>query len=282
MLQHLILQIVLIVQGIGAASGIVSDGHFIYLISDDDTRLFITDQRTKQTTKVDLIPSMAGIKMTKKNKPDFEALTKEGAYIYALGSGSKINRNDFIAYHLPTEKVTRYSTDELFQSMMQLSGIPSDEFNIEGMTSDGEKSYFLNRGNGASGMNGLFIVQSPLKSLMESPSEMKYVPIPLPVFGDFTTGFSDGVVVDGMLFFTATVEESKDVIDDGKINGSYIGRLNLTNFQVEEFVQISKDQKIEGITLLKQTAQAYTFLLCADNDDKAIETNVFQVDVQKK
>lgn len=281
MLQHFILKIVLIVQGLGAASGIVSDGHLVYLISDDNTHLFITDKRTKQTTKVDLIPELSGEVMTKKNKPDFEALALEADFLYALGSGSKVNRDDFVVYHIPTQKFTRQSSSHLFQQMIELSGIPQKEFNIEGLASDGEKSYFLNRGNGASGINGLFIVDSPLHQVMKSPGKLSFVTVPLPEKGGFSMGFSDGIVVRNQLFFTATVEENTDVVADGKIGGSFFGRYDLTTFQLQELVQISDKQKIEGITLLSESADEFVFLLCEDNDDHATESKVYEVTIKK-
>jgi hypothetical protein len=270
---HLILKVLIVINGLGAASGLVVDKKHVYAVADNDAHLYIYNVKKNKVEKVDLHPEVKSKEINKKDKPDFESITRHGDYLYILGSGSKDNRFDLISYNLNSKKVKSGNYKFLYDYFLESANFSKKDFNIEGIITDGNCTYFFNRGNGPTGMNGIFIVSGSLENLQKD--KIQFNKIDLPELNGETTTFSDAILVDGKVLFTATVESTSTTQYDGKIKGSIIGELDLNMMKVNRWEKISDVRKIEGLALYKKSKKKYTLYLCEDNDDDNQNANIF-------
>ncbi|HJD87470.1 MAG TPA: hypothetical protein K8W08_08460 [Empedobacter falsenii] len=277
---HFILKILIVINGLGAASGLVVDKRYVYTISDDDPHLFIYDKKKKEVEKINLNPEVKSEGSHKKDKPDFEAITKYNDHLYILGSGSKENRFDLISYNLKTKQVENETYRHLFEKFLSVSKLSKKDFNIEGIITDGHCTYFFNRGNGPAAANGIYRVRGALNDLKNKPID--YYPITLPKLNNEITTFSDAIMVDGKILFTATVESKSTTQFNGEIKGSIIGELDLAIMEVIRWQKISDDKKIEGLALYKESRKNYTLYLCEDNDDDSKNASIYIYKYQKE
>lgn len=277
---HFILKILIVINGLGAASGLVVDKRYVYTISDDNPHLFVYDKKKKEVEKINLNPEVKSEGSLKKDKPDFEAITKYKDHLYILGSGSKENRFDLISYNLKTKQVENKTYRDLFEKFLSVSKLSKKDFNIEGIITDGHCTYFFNRGNGPAAANGIYRVGGALNDLKNKPID--YFPITLPKLNNEITTFSDAIMVDGKILFTATVESKSTTQFNGEIKGSIIGELDLAIMEVTRWKKISDDKKIEGLALYKESRKNYTLYLCEDNDDDSKNASIYIYKYQKE
>ncbi|MFV0199035.1 hypothetical protein OBK01_12600 [Empedobacter falsenii] len=277
---HFILKILIVINGLGAASGLVVDKRYVYTISDDNPHLFVYDKKKKEVEKINLNPEVKSEGSHKKDKPDFEAITKYKDHLYILGSGSKENRFDLISYNLKTKQVENETYRDLFEKFLSVSKLSKKDFNIEGIITDGHCTYFFNRGNGPAAANGIYRVGGALNDLKNKPID--YYPITLPKLNNEITTFSDAIMVDGKILFTATVESKSTTQFNGEIKGSIIGELDLAIMEVTRWQKISDDKKIEGLALYKESRKNYTLYLCEDNDDDSKNASIYIYKYQKE
>lgn len=277
---HFILKILIVINGLGAASGLVVDKRYVYTISDDNPHLFVYDKKKKEVEKINLNPEVKSEGSHKKDKPDFEAITKYKDHLYILGSGSKENRFDLISYNLKTKQVENKTYRDLFEKFLSVSKLSKKDFNIEGIITDGHCTYFFNRGNGPAAANGIYRVRGALNDLKNKPID--YFPITLPKLNNEITTFSDAIMVDGKILFTATVESKSTTQFNGEIKGSIIGELDLAIMEVTRWQKISDDKKIEGLALYKESRKNYTLYLCEDNDDDSKNASIYIYKYQKE
>jgi len=279
MFQFLILKLFILINGLGAASGIVYNKQNIYVVSDDLTYLFQYNLKTQQQSKYAFNTILQADKMTKKNKLDFESLTLAHGNLLALGSGSKENRNELHSFNLKTKEVARYNVSDTYNELKKRFNISNNDFNIEGFIYHKGKTYLFNRGNGKSNLNGVFIFEGlpHYTKLLKT----EFVTIQLPRIKNNLTTFSDAIIVNNKIIFTATIETKSTVVKDGEVKESILGTINLKDFKVDNYHVIAESQKIEGITLLKKSSKGYVFLVCEDNDDDSTEANIYKINVSK-
>ncbi|WP_312554268.1 DUF6929 family protein [Empedobacter brevis] len=277
---NFILKVLIVINGLGAASGLVVDKHHVYTISDDDAHLYIYNKKKKEVEKVNLNPEVKSGEGNKKDKPDFEAITKYEDHLYIFGSGSKENRFDLISYNVKTKKVENDTYRFLFEEFLKVSTLSKKDFNIEGILTDGQCTYFFNRGNGPAGVNGIFRVGGKINDLRNK--QIDFFPVTLPKLNNETTTFSDAILVNGKVLFTATVESKSTTQFNGEIKGSIIGELDLHTMEVVRWQKIADDKKIEGLALYKESRKKYTLYLCEDNDDDSKKASIYIYKYQKE
>ena len=277
---NFILKVLIVINGLGAASGLVVDKHHVYTISDDKAHLYVYNKKKNEVDKVDLNPEVKSKHITKKDKPDFEAITKFDNHLYILGSGSKENRFDLISYNIKTKEVQNDNYSFLLDEFLKVSNLSKKDFNIEGIITDGHCTYFFNRGNGPAGVNGIYRVGGKINDLRGK--SIDFFPITLPKINNETTTFSDAILVDGEVLFTATVESKSTTQFNGEIKGSIIGELDLAEMEVTRWHKISDDKKIEGLALYKESGKNYTLYLCEDNDDDSNKASIYIYKYQKE
>ena len=280
MFQNLILKILVTLHGLGAASGIVAVDNQIYVVADDRAYLYQYNQENKTQNSYAFDTKIPILEMTRKDKLDFEALTYANGNLLALGSGSKENRNQLHQFNLKDQSVSRYDISDTYETLRNQFAIDVKDFNIEGFIYHQKKSYLFNRGNGKNKRNGIFIFEGlPHDTKL---SKAVFVPIQLPTIKNELTTFSDAIIVKNKIIFTATIEVESTIQKDGEVRESIIGIMNRKTFAIEKYHVISENQKIEGITLLDQSKEGFTFLLCEDNDDATLDqSNIYELKMSK-
>lgn len=257
--------------GIGSASGLLLHNNILYLISDNSTYLYEYHIDHKKLNKIPLLEN-AQENIAKKDKPDFEVLTKNKEYIIAMGSGSEKYRTSFMLYNPETKKTIVRNIAKLDSLIKTQLSIKDDEFNIEGYFINDKASYFFNRGNGQTGKNAVFYTDNKTKI-----PQYQYIPFDLPKIKNVPTTFTDAILVDDKIYFLAAAEDTVSTYEDGEVLGSIIGRIDLKTMKLEKTIQISDKHKFEGLTLHKKTTGQIEFLLCEDTDSDLQETNIYKL-----
>jgi hypothetical protein len=266
--------------GISSASGLVYKNDSLYIISDDSNYLYEYSIANADLEKHLLIENEAVNENIPKNvKSDFEAITQFDDDIFVVGSGSTIVRNKMIQMSdLQKRVLQNHDLTDLYLSMIYFAGISAEEFNIEGVIFTGEKWYFFQRGNGKSAQNGIFTIESPY---FRQGYSMLYASYDLPKINGVQASFTDAILVDDSFYFLASAEDSQSTYLDGEVVGSSIGRINIETMKLKEVVTVTDTHKFEGLTLYKNNAKTLEFLLCEDQDDEVMESQIFKLTLNK-
>ena len=89
--------------------------------------------------------------------------------------------------------------------------------------------------------------------------------------------FTDAILVEDKIYFLACAEDTNSTYNDGEILGSSIGSIDMKTMKMEFTKQITDRHKFEGLTLFKKTTTAIEFLLCEDNDNEVLESNIYSL-----
>lgn len=267
------------IEGLGAASGLVDTDHKLYIIGDNSGYLNVYHKSTKQLNKVCILNDKTLVDLTqisKAQKPDFEAICKHKNLLFILGSGSTPNRNQQVIYRLDTQSVTIKDLSKTYQTLRQLAAISPENFNIEGAVFTGKEWFLFNRGNGIDGKNGIFCIETTDLSTM---GKAVFNPVKLPHIGAVEASFTDAILLNNALFFTATCENTQSTYNDGEILGSFIGSINPKTYRLNFSYRIAGQHKFEGLTCLKNDKNRISFLLCEDADNDILSTVIYQLDL---
>lgn len=264
------------ISGISGASGIYYEKDNLYLISDDSYVLYRYTISTQLLQAINLNPDKAlEAQITKKLKPDFEAFTKQGNSFFIFGSGSAQNRFNMRKVNADFSRIENFSLQNLYNEMMQFSSVAQEDFNIEGIILSGETAYFFNRGNGPNKKNGIISVENWQGT---EPHKISFIPIDLPKINGGISDFTDAILDNDTIYFTASSEDTISTYDDGAVLGSGIGKISFPNFELQDFKIISNKFKIEGLTIFEKSETGISFLLCEDSDSDNSETQIFRYD----
>ncbi len=280
-MQKFKLELLFRIIGIGSASGLFFNGNSLFVISDNSHMLYEYHIDSKQLDKTPLTAKdYTGPleNIPKKDKPDYEALTIKSDDLYLFGSGSTESRNLVGHINMKTKEVFPHlDAGDLYLAMQSFGEISPENFNIEAVANDGDTWYLLQRGNGASGQNGIFTLEGDISEMF---FQIIYNPIELPKIGDTQAGFTDAVKVGDKLYFLAAAEKSSSTYLDGEVTGTLIGTIDLETIEVDN-IQIIGKNKFEGITLYKDNGNTLEFLLCEDNDSPEAVSNIYKLTIDK-
>ena len=266
------LEILFEINGIGSASGIIYTNEELYIISDNSTFLYQYHLEKEKLITINLNENTQE-NIPKVIKLDFESIALKGNKLYLFGSGSTINREKCISYHLKTKKIKEKNLNKLYEKLRLKIGISANDLNIEGAFYYSKKWYFFQRGNGASSNNGIFIYNK---------QELSFTAIKLPKIENVEATFTDAILVDNLIYFLAAVEDTTSTYDDGEILGCYIGCLSLKSLELIFTLKISDINKFEGLTLFEKTKSKIDFLLCEDNDTDCLDTRIYKLSISKQ
>lgn len=271
-----ILEILLQISGIGAASGLLFKNDSVLVISDQSNAVVEYNLTNSSKTTILLKPEeQVNYNINKQLKPDYEAVATFNNEIFIVGSGSSNNRNSLIILDNDTHSVIgTHDLTDLYNSMKFFANISSNEFNIEGLIITENNYYFFQRGNGKSSHNGIFIVQG---NIFTGEYSITYKKVKLPKVKGTRYGFTDALLIDNTIYFLAAAEKSKSTYKDGQILGSLFGTIDLESLKIKNIQQISSNQKFEGITISKLDNQNLEFLLCTDNDTGENTSNIYKL-----
>lgn len=264
------LQLFFQIIGIGSASGLLYHNELLYLISDNSTYLYEYKIESNELTKIALTENPAE-NIPKKDKPDFESITLEKNNFFIFGSGSTENREKLITYHFLNKKIKQKNISELYDKLKSKFSIQNDELNIEGAFYHDKQFYLFQRGNAKNASNGVFIVNN------DKEIELQFVKIQLPKINKIEASFTDAILVNKTIYFLATVENTVSTYEDGEILGTFLGKMKLEDFSIEEIQLISNKNKFEGITFFKKTKKQLEFLLCEDNDTEVLNSKIYKL-----
>ena len=257
--------------GIGSASGLVYQQGKLYIISDNSTFLYEYTISEEKLTKIALLEN-AQDAISKKDKADFESITQKGNDLIILSSGSTAKRNRLFKYDIQSKKTTERDFTVWYQKIKSQLQIKDDELNIEGLIVTDKTIYFFQRGNGTTAKNGIIYANDN----PENP-KFKFVPFKLPKIKNVESTFTDAILVEDKIYFLACAEDTNSTYNDGEILGSSIGSIDMKTMKMEFTKQITDRHKFEGLTLFKKTTTAIEFLLCEDNDNEVLESNIYSL-----
>lgn len=256
--------------GIGSASGLLFHQDALFLISDNSSYLYEYKLEKEILSKIPLVEQPQE-NIPKKVKQDFESLTLKGNKLLVLGSGSTENRTIAKTYHLKSKEVKTIDYTKHYNAFREIANLKINELNIEGLFEYKKKTYFFQRGNGESATNGIFI--------LNTKDEITFNKVSLPKINNIEASFTDAILVDDMIYFLASVENTVSTYDDGEILGTFLGKMKLKDFFIENTLLISEKHKFEGITLFQKSKTEITFLLCEDNDTDLLESNIYKIKI---
>ena len=268
------LQLFLQIIGIGSASGLLFHNDLLYLISDNSTYLYEYNMDLNTLNKIALVDNPQE-NILKKDKPDFEFLSKFNDELYIFGSGSQNNRMQNIVYNLKDFSKTEHDLTSTYFYFINKLKINKDQLNIEGIIHKDDYICFFQRGNGINNKNAI------IKTHNFKETKPELITIELPKINDIEASFTDAILVDETIYFLASVENTISTYEDGEILGTFLGKMKLTDFFIEETILISNNHKFEGITLFKKTEKQLEFLLCEDNDTDLLESTIYKLTINK-
>ncbi|WP_338410742.1 hypothetical protein [uncultured Flavobacterium sp.] len=266
------LQLFLNIMGIGSASGLLFNENSLFLISDNSTYLYEYQIEKASLEKHALVENPAE-NILKKDKLDFESMALKDNNVIILGSGSTKKRNQRISYDLKSKKIENKDFSVVYERFKKEASLSDDDLNIEGVIITPDKSYFFQRGNAGNSANGIFI--------LSADDSLVFKKIILPKINDVEATFTDAILVDTTIYFLAAVENTTSTYLDGEILGSFLGKINVENLELENTMLISKTNKFEGITLFKESDKEIEFLLCEDNDTEELKSEIYKLTINK-
>jgi hypothetical protein len=272
------LQFLFKIIGLGSASGLVYHNNTIVAVGDNSSYLY---EYTISNEKLERYPLQENAQENtlKKIKKDFEAITQFEDTIYVFGSGSTENRNTMVQVDAKTKKViTTQDLSMLYASMQSFGEINPEDFNLEGAIYSGENWFLFNRSNGKKSKNAIFTISG--KNLTDEFSIL-HNKFKLPKIKGVETSFTDAILVGDQIYFLATAEATESTYHDGEVLGSIIGQIDVAKMKLKSYKIISKTNKLEGITLVEETPETISFLLCEDNDTEVLESNIYKITLKK-
>ena len=261
------------IRGIGAASGVVFHNNSLFIISDNSSFLYHYNLSDKILDKIKLFEDSQE-SIAKKDKADFEAITLFDNKLYIFGSGSTKRRNNSVTFHLENKEVKEKDLSKIYKRLIESISIADNELNIEGVIITADTIYFFQRGNGTNAQNGVFCYDKKSKMV-------QFRLITLPNINGIQATFTDAILVEGTIYFLAAAENTTSTYNDGEIEGSLIGSIDLMTLQLKSHIQISTKHKFEGLTLYKKTAIQIELLLCEDNDTEELVSTIYKLVLDK-
>lgn len=280
-MQKFKLELLFQIIGIGSASGLFLKNDSLFIISDNSKALYEYHVADKKLDSHIIIENAEIPKdnIPKKIKPDFESITPYGEDLCIFGSGSTENRNQMIQFNTyKKEAVKTLNLADLYLSMQYFADIKPEDFNIEGAVYSGDNWYFFQRGNGKNGQNGVFTVSG---ENLENEFTILYNSYKLPKIKGVQTTFTDAILVDEILYFLATAENTNSTYDDGAVLGSVIGSIDTKSMKIKQKQTITNEHKFEGLTLLKNNKDTLEFLLCEDKDSDLQQSDIYKLTLKK-
>lgn len=262
-----------------SASGIAYRDGKLYVIGDDANQLLILDSSLQVKDSISLY-QYPEKRIPKSVKPDLESMTLlEDDRLLLLGSASLApQRNIAWLIHTLHRQKDSIRLDTFF-SRVQLTGI--HELNIEGMTAYPGGFILANRGSKGYPKNHLLFTRHSFwtrQSSVEITSMLAGVNTDSTMFSGIS-GLAYSPRRDALLL-TVSTEDTRNSMDDGAIGKSYLWIIrNISSKKnwkaVNPDIIIELDaldsrfigQKIESVTILKETGKRLYLLLAADNDD---------------
>jgi len=254
---------------LSSASGIGYYNNTIYVVGDDVPWLYQLDTNlvVKTRTQVSAYDTLFKKRTPKRIKADFEGaeivITDDGVSFVIVSSGSsKITRDTaFVVDILDPSKSISKNIRPLYERIKTKANLPSaNEINIEGISFSSDDVYLLHRGN----VSENIIIKIDRLEFINYLTNDGIIPeiiiysFSLPEYKGVKSGFSGACLLpdESGLLFTASMEDTNDEINDGKVLGSFVGVIPLAGLDSGDFIASLLllegqpcEKKLEGIAV---------------------------------
>ena len=262
----------------------------LYLMGDDATKLLVLDTILNIVDSIPII-SYPENRIPKEIKPDLEASALNGDNLFLFGSGSlSPYRNLGWKYNLKTKDNDSIDLEPLYLKVKD-SGI--EQINIEGACFVSGKLLLVNRGNKGYPHNHLIITD---EKFLNNDSSFQISIIPFAAQKDIASfkGISGLCYAkeSDKLIMTVSTEDTRSSYEDGAIGKSYLWIIDDISTKINgkalgskrvidlEYIDSRfKGQKIESVTVIKETDKLIYLALVADNDDGS--STIFKMSINK-
>lgn len=286
---------------LSSASGIGIHNQTIYIVGDDVPWLheLDTDLNFIAKTQISAIDTLFEGRTPKHLKADFESaeIISNGSNVelVIISSGSSPNSRDtaYIVDISGTGKIYAKNLRPLYEKIKSKSNLPENrEINIEGIAFSENHAYLLHRGNVSENL----IIEIDRAGFLGFIKQNRPVPefeiyrFDLPTYKGVPSGFSGACTNPGNsgLIFTASMEDTKDEINDGKVLGSFVGIIPFSNMAEGEFAAsllLDKSQplekKLEGISVSSTMENGgFEVVTVCDNDDGTSDVIMFNMEIR--
>ena len=259
------------INGLGATSGLIYLNQDLFLIGDNSGFLYKYNIENKNLFKFPILENAID-NIEKKDKPDFESITLKNNKLHIFGSGSTKKRDLKVIFDLETHDFEDKNLSDFYDKLKQNSDFNNSDLNIEGAFYQNDNLYLFNRGNGDTSLNGIFIYNKEFDNVI-------FKKFSLPVINNIEASFTDAILLDNNIYFLACAENTSNTYDDGEIYGSILGIIDFETFEITNTIQITDNQKFEGLTFFSQQENEINFLLCEDNDTEELVSNIYQLTI---
>lgn len=261
-----------------SGSGIEYYNGQVYLAGDDAGDILVMDKKWRELQRIKIYGN-AEARIPKNEKSDLEATTitylNEVPYLLVLGSGSREqHRNKALLVNLDSNNFTEFNL-EPFYNRVREAGI--QDLNIESAAVVEDLVILGNRGNKNNEGNQIIITQHEFWNHPQD-ADIRIIPIELENESAQLSGLTYSEKNDSLLF-TASIEDTENSYDDGKIGESYFGvienayrKLYRKRVKINEQVMLSEihesfiGQKIESLCIQTDKTGRMKLHLVADND----------------
>ncbi|SFW69571.1 hypothetical protein SAMN02927921_03386 [Sinomicrobium oceani] len=215
--------------GVPSASGTAVTRDHLYITGDNSPWLFRFSRNYQPVSRISVFRYTTlskGEIIPKKDKPDFEAMEIIGDKLYLFGSGSQSPERDvMVQVDIGNGNRTKtYTLTRFYQTIRKKHLRKGAVLNIEGVAAKDNRIFFFLRGQN-------IILEYPVSALFDYFENGQEYPGPgiykitLPAINGIQAGFSGATFVPGQdtMIFTASVEDTSNAYDDGKILGSFTG-----------------------------------------------------------
>lgn len=275
-----------------AGSGLVHHDQVLWAVADDLNHLVQFSSTKSESAKSirlfsgELPEDAAERKAVKKDlEVLFQMPQADGSLLIAFPSGSKKNRfiGSWIKLNASGEVQETRAID--FKNLILELKQKIDQLNIEGGFVADQKLILLQRGNGDQNLNALIEINLAdfLGILSDghrpAPMDIRIIPIDLGHWNNIPLSFTDGFYKDGVIYFAAAAEGSKDTYSDGEVMGSVIGALKLGH-KPQILSRIEKI-KIEGLSLDQENKNSLKIYGITDADDPTKPSLLLRTEIAK-
>ncbi len=293
---------------LSSASGICLHNDSIYLVGDDTPWLYELDSTFNivDKTKISAIDTLVEGRTPKYLKADFESMeiisdsSKFELVIISSGSIPITRDTAFIVSLSDSRQTYSKSLRPLYDKIKLKANLPkTSEINIEGTVFSDDDAYLLHRGN----ISENIIININREDFIAFI--MHHGPIPkfdiykfnLPEYKGVSSGFSGACLNPDKsgLIFTASMEDTKDEINDGKVLGSFIGIIPFSKISEGKFtaalVKANNqvlEKKIEGVSakfidekreIVSKNEKMQIITVC-DNDNGTSDIITFNISIK--
>lgn len=266
-----------------SGSGMAYFNNHFYIVGDDDPYLAKVDKTGEILEKWQIwdTTDVKDGRINKKVKHDFEAVSlfpyEDDTLLLIFGSGSKSPQRDVIFSFNPTsEEIDTLQGEQFFVWLKETVGLSDKEVNLEGAAYHNGFLYLLNRHN-----NEMYVFpESRFRCFIKHHStedlKLKKHHFELPVYKKDTARFSGASILaeKDQILFSASIETTDNWEDDGKILGSFMGKIDLNNLKYKKpfcepvFIDDTTrfEGKIEALHGIKKGEELQIYFITDDDD----------------